>query len=209
MKYLKCLLLTIRPKDIIPPKNGQLFYSPVVHLLFFLSFQIIPQLLPIVILLLQNCNKQKHNTQGKNASATCISMSRFPLRPLPSLCFLDLKSCLGTFSLSANYSLHEVQKSLPAETVKGFVWELFQVLLGRNKLGIARCLYVSLLPGRLGHIISDGCGAHKMEKSVGVVLALLGPELKWLCPSCSSLYTKSAVCTLVASLSTISHVLLY
>ena len=39
------------------------------------------------------------------------------------------------------------------------------------------------------------------ERSVGVVLGLLGLELEWFCLSCSSLYAKSTVSTLVASLS--------
>ena len=47
-----------------------------------------------------------------------------------------------------------------------------------------------------GLIRSDGCGAHKTERSaglVGCVLALLGPELEWLHLSCFLLDTKSTV----------------
>ena len=43
------------------------FTSAQVASIILLSFQIIPQLLPIILLLLQICNEQKHNTQGKAA----------------------------------------------------------------------------------------------------------------------------------------------
>ena len=79
---------------------------------------------------------------------------------------------------------------------------------------VAQRLYVSLLserwitfylacPHHIQWLWSDQDG-----RSAGVVLALPGVELKLLCPSCSSLYTKSAVSTLVTSLSAISLVAL-
>ena len=67
---------------------------------------------------------------------------------------------------------------------KGFVSELFQSLYwGKIDLGlldVCTCRFFLYVP-------LPSCGVCKTERSVG---ALLGPELEWLCPSCSSLYTK-------------------
>ena len=77
--------------------------------------------------------------------------------------------------------------------------------MGETDLMITRRFYVSLLLKRWimfknlsGVALSDLMTVERARRKR--VLVLLGPELEWLCPFCSSLY---AIPTLVASLSAI------
>ena len=109
----------------------------------------------------------------KERTLQLLSISLFPLRPshsLPSLCFLDSKWSL--IRTVASSSLHAVQNSLPAETVRASYRNSFNRCLDETDLGSLNVCTCRFFPrGGLrftwrGVIWSDGCGAHKTERSV-------------------------------------------